>query len=1008
MEFSTNLPPRPFRRSFRNRVGDVMKCFLILSLSLLLFPASAIASRARTADGVPQERHTVTGIVKDAQGNPIPGVSVVVKGSTRGTLTDGEGRYTLGDVHADDRLEFSFLGMLPKTERVSADRTAIDVILTEDMIGLEDVVVTGYTSMKRKDITGAVASISADRIARIPAYDITASLVGVAGIRMDGGAIRIRGTRSRNAGNDPLIILDGIPYDETLASINPGDIESIDVLKDASSTAIYGARGANGVILITTKQAKQGKTTVSYDGFVGVGVNNEGSFAAMNADQYVAFKRYAAQGVGLWASPKDDAAIFTSAELGNIGRLDNDWMGDYFHRKRLWTSHALTIASANEKSAYKIAFNYKNEDSRYKNQGNDHFYLTADLSHKVLPFLKIGLSSRAYYIVKRSKPDMFDQILHMSPLVPTKNEDGSYNEYPIGDQSVKNPYLNESDAVYKDKTEEWKIFLRFFAQIDLAKGLTFNTNFAYSPAFSARGYYEDNRSVTYKEGLNHAGMHNDRKADWVWNNVLNFKREFGRHSLDLTAVYEMQNRQTVTSSMSGKGQESPAYLWFNMGRLSESKTLASGFVRSQMVSVVGRAQYAYDDRYIVSVSVREDGASQLSPGHKWATFPSVAAAWRISEESFLKDVEWLSNLKLRATYGITGNYAIAAYSTLGVLYGVYANFGEAGVIHRPGLEPSTRPTPDLEWERNKMLDIGLDFAFLKGRIHGTVEYYDSKSYDLLYVKTLPYTTGFNSAWTNIGDSRNRGWEVTLSTVPVETRDFHLGVNLSYYRNKEELVRLQDGSMKADVNNGLFVGYPVNGVHYNYKQVGIWQQDEADLAALYGQQPGDVKVADLDGDGKITPGGDRMILGTTRPDWVGGLQVTGQWKNLDFSIDLYGEFGSLAHEGASSGGWASVAGRQNTYKIDYWTEERPSNRHPRPKLGQETRYIDATGYYKNNYVDIRNITVGYTLPEKWMGRVVKRARFYATMNTPWRYSQLRSAGGVNYWEAFYIFGANIQF
>lgn len=998
----------------QHRLSGIMRGGFVLVLSALMLPAAAnaAAESSATATVNPQNtgggeiRRTVSGIVEDTHGAAVAGASVVIKGSSRGTLTDNAGHYALEGVEDGDLLEISFLGMLPQTVKVGAGRTSVDVVLSEDMIGLEDVVVTGYTTMKRKDITGSVSSISADRIERIPAYNITTALTGIAGIRMDGGSIRIRGTRSRNASNDPLIVLDGIPYDETLSSINPGDIESIDVLKDASSTAIYGARGANGVILITTKQARQGKTTVTYDGFVGAGVNNWGSLDVMDADEYVAFQREASRAAGTWHSEADDAKAFFGIELANMGKVDNDWMGKYFNKKRLWTSHSLTISAATDKSAYKIAFNYKNEDSRYKNAGHDHFYLTADLSHKVLPFLKVGLSSRAYYIVKNDKPDMFNQFLHMSPLTQTRNEDGSYNVYPFGDPFVKNPYMNESDDVYKDKTEEWKLFLRFFAQIDLAKGLTFNTNFAYSPAFSSRGYYYDNRSVSYTDERNVAFMHNNRKADWVWNNVLSYKRQFGRHNIDLTAVYEMQNRQTVNASMSGKDQESPAYLWYNMGRLTDSKSLSSGFVRSQMVSVVGRVQYSYDDRYIVTASFREDGASQLSPGHKWAFFPSGAIAWRISEEPFLKDVEWISNLKLRASYGMTGNYSIAAYATAGTLHGKYANFN-GGELHRPGLEPETRPTPDLEWERNKMLDIGLDFGFLKGRIHGTIDYYDSKSYDLLYLKVLPYTSGFNRAWTNIGDTRNRGWEVSLSTVPVETKDFHLGVNLSYYRNKEELVRLQDPKMKEDINNGLFVGYPVNGVHYNYKQVGIWQENEADLAAIYGQKPGEVKVADLDGNGKID-GNDRTILGTTRPDWVGGLQINAEWKNIDFSVDVYGEFGSLAHDGRSTSEWANQLGRWNTYKIDYWTPERPSDRHPRPVEGQSIKYLDATGYYKNSYVNIRNITLGYTLPRAWMGRVVKKTRFYVTMNTPWRYSQFQNTGGISWWESFYIFGANVQF
>ena len=721
--------------------------------------------------------------------------------------------------------------MLPQTVKVGAGRTSVDVVLSEDMIGLEDVVVTGYTTMKRKDITGSVSSISADRIERIPAYNITTALTGIAGIRMDGGSIRIRGTRSRNASNDPLIVLDGIPYDETLSSINPGDIESIDVLKDASSTAIYGARGANGVILITTKQAKQGKTTVTYDGFVGAGVNNRGSLDVMDADEYIAFQREASRAAGTWHSEADDAKAFFGIELANMGKVDNDWMGKYFNKKRLWTSHSLTISAATDKSAYKIAFNYKNEDSRYKNAGHDHFYLTADLSHKVLPFLKVGLSSRAYYIVKNDKPDMFNQFLHMSPLTQTRNEDGSYNVYPFGDPFVKNPYMNESDDVYKDKTEEWKLFLRFFAQIDLAKGLTFNTNFAYSPAFSSRGYYYDNRSVSYTDERNVAFMHNNRKADWVWNNVLSYKRQFGRHNIDLTAVYEMQNRQTVNASMSGKDQESPAYLWYNMGRLTDSKSLSSGFVRSQMVSVVGRVQYSYDDRYIVTASFREDGASQLSPGHKWAFFPSGAIAWRISEEPFLKDVEWISNLKLRASYGALGNSNVDPYtyletfglSTFGTGSGDAARylFGQAKLRYTslPGQIPD-----NIGWETSKTFDVGLDAGFLNGRLNLTADYYIRKTVDMYTVgPTLPDTFGATAPKGNYADMSTYGYEIALSyndSFKLAGKPFNFGIKatladyysiIDRYNNASRKLRLLRGAASGrDLGFRLQRAVPVAG------------------------------------------------------------------------------------------------------------------------------------------------------------------------------------------------------
>ena len=958
---------------------------------------------------IAQSGKKITGTVLDATGMPVIGANVMVKGTTNGTITDMDGKFSL-DVQKGKTLLITYIGYADQEIKIEDSSKNLSITLKEDYQALDEVVAVGYTSMKRKDIAGSVVSISNEKINRIPANDITTALVGVPGVRMDGGAIRIRGTRSRNASNDPLIVLDGVPYNETLASINPGDIETIDILKDAASTAIYGARGANGVILITTRQAKQGKTQVSYDGFVGFGKNNWGSLDVMNAEEYTMFKREAYRAAGTWHSEADDSKAFFGTEMNNIGKVNTDWFGEYFNRKRFWTNHMVTVSSANEKTQYKISINYKNDDQREKGAGSDKFYLTTDLSHKVLPFLKVGLSNRMYYINTKNKPSQFGSLMQMTPLTPIYNDDGTLNENPFGDPFIRNPFLNDNDAFYKNKTEEWKIFLRFFANVDLAKNLTYTTNFSYNPAFSSGGYYYDKRSAATNDDRNIAYNHNNRAASWVWNNVLNYKLELGKHTLNLTGVYEMQNNESVSASMSGRDQESPIYLWYNMGRLTDSKSLSSGFSRTQMISYIARAQYDYAGKYIVSASVREDGASQLSVGHKWATFPSGAVAWRLSEEEFLKSLEWISNLKLKASYGLTGNYAIAAYATTGSLYGVYSTFKSAtGEVHYPGLEPSTRPTPDLEWEKNKMLNIGLEYGFLDGRIFGEISWYDSKSFDLLYLKTLPYTTGFNQAWTNIGDTRNRGIEASLTLIPIQKKDLDLNVTLSYYRNKEELVQLQDPNMKEDINNGLFVGYPVNGVYYTYKQVGIWQENEADLAAIYGQKPGEVKVADLDGNQKID-GNDRMIIGTNRPDWIGSLSLSGHWKNLDFSADVYGEFGALGYDSYSTDTWGSTTGRWNTVNVDYYTPEHPSNRHPRPVFGQTIKYLGATGYYKNNYVNIRNLTLGYTLPSSWLehNKVVKKCRFYVTANDPIRYSRMQHDGGMTYWESFYIMGVNLQF
>ena len=908
--------------------------------------------------------------------------------------------------------------MLPQTVKVGAGRTSVDVVLSEDMIGLEDVVVTGYTTMKRKDITGSVSSISADRIERIPAYNITTALTGIAGIRMDGGSIRIRGTRSRNASNDPLIVLDGIPYDETLSSINPGDIESIDVLKDASSTAIYGARGANGVILITTKQARQGKTTVTYDGFVGAGVNNRGSLDVMDADEYIAFQREASRAAGTWHSEADDAKAFFGIELANMGKVDNDWMGKYFNKKRLWTSHSLTISAATDKSAYKIAFNYKNEDSRYKNAGHDHFYLTADLSHKVLPFLKVGLSSRAYYIVKNDKPDMFNQFLHMSPLTQTRNEDGSYNVYPFGDPFVKNPYMNESDDVYKDKTEEWKLFLRFFAQIDLAKGLTFNTNFAYSPAFSSRGYYYDNRSVSYTDERNVAFMHNNRKADWVWNNVLSYKRQFDRHNIDLTAVYEMQNRQTVNASMSGKDQESPAYLWYNMGRLTDSKSLSSGFVRSQMVSVVGRVQYSYDDRYIVTASFREDGASQLSPGHKWAFFPSGAIAWRISEEPFLKDVEWISNLKLRASYGALGNSNVDPYtyletfglSTFGTGSGDAARylFGQAKLRYTslPGQIPD-----NIGWETSKTFDVGLDAGFLNGRLNLTADYYIRKTVDMYTVgPTLPDTFGATAPKGNYADMSTYGYEIALSyndSFKLAGKPFNFGIKATLADYYSIIDRYNNASRKlSDYYEGQRLGeiwgFVCNGLFQSQAEIDAafggkgYKNDIMQTSEKYITYPGDMRFEDLNGNDAIDRGsstvddpGDMMIIGNTTPRYSYSFRIEASWNGFDISAFFQGigrrDWYPAANQ-ASFDFWGPYAFPPTSFihKDFYsncWSEDNRNAYFPRPRgynaysggaLGEKNdRYLQNLAYLR-----LKNLTIGYTVPENLTRKIgISRARIY---------------------------------
>ncbi len=953
-------------------------------------------------------RVSVSGKVVDSQQRPLQGATVHVKGTQIRVATDANGEFLLNDITDDAVLLVSFSGKKPK-ELMVKGQGKIQILLEDDVVGLEEVTAIGYVSLKKKDMTGAVSSLSKEQITRIPANDLRSALVFVPGVRVSNGQIRIRGNRSVHASNEPLIILDGIPYYEGIQAIDLNDIESMEILKDASSTALYGSQGANGVIVVNTKKGKVGATDIYYDAFAGFAVTDWRNFEVMNADEYTRFLREAYRAAGTWKTEADDSKIFLGNEIANMGTVDEDWVGRYLGKNRFWTSQTLTLSAGKEKTQHKISFNYKNDNGRLKGANRDNFTLTADVDHQVFDKLKIGLSTRLFYYKGYNKPDPLGGLINMSPLVPIYGEDGMLNITPTGDPFVKNPFLNENDDFYLDKSEEWKTFLRFYANVNIAEGLTFKTNFSYNPAFSARGYYYDNRSTGYHDVRNVAGNENRRQMGLVWNNILNYKRSFSdKHELDLTAVFELQNNTRNSALMSGKDQELPLYLWHNMGRLMDSKTLSSGFSRSQMLSYVGRAQYSFLGRYLATVSVRQDGASQLSDENKWQLFDSYALGWRISDEELFKELSFVDNLKLRVSYGTTGNHSIAPYATLGSLHSSYATFyNPTGEVHYVGLEASVRPTPGLKWERNRMLNIGLDYAFLKGRISGVFDYYMSKTDNLLNQRKLPYTSGFNYAWENIGKTQNQGFELTLNTKPLQKDDYELGLNFTAYRNKEKLVELYDPKLVADIQNRWWIDYPINGVHYDLEYLGIWQENEAGIAELYGQRPGEIRVRDRDGNGVID-GEDRVILGTDRPEWSGSVQLTGHWKGFDIAMDLYGEFGAMVFDNLSTSTWANQMGRWNTVKVDYWTPENPENLHPRPIAGQGARYINAIGYKDNDFVTLRNVTVGYTLGTQAMGKFVKRARFYLTSNDPYRYMQFSRQRGISFGERVFLVGANIQF
>ncbi len=971
-----------------------------------------ITTPDRGKDNTVSEYAAVSGVVREADGTPLPGVSVIEKGTTNGTSSDAEGRYAL-NVSTNATLVFSFIGY-GTVEALVDNRTAIDITLNPSIESLQEVVVMGYTTVKKKDVTGAVSSLAPELLTRVQNNNVTSALVGIAGIRVTGndvGDIRIRGNRSIQANNAPLLIVDGVPYYGSLNTIDQNDIASIDVLKDASSAALYGSRGANGVIIITTKKGVKDKPRITFDSYTGIGVYSDGNLHNLNATEYIQFKRDANRAVGIWTSEEDDYKIFSSVELDKLGQVDNNFYQDYVNKNGFQTNNTLSYASGNEHGQQKISLNYLNNNARGKGMGNyDRFILSTANDYQAGKKVSLGLSSRLSYEKNFPGPSNFgSQLFRFIPTVDLYDDEGKLIAFPIGDSMLKNPYLDLNTDANDGESTAYEAFLKAYINYEIVKGLTLKSNFSADQVFTDAGTYIDDRAASYAESLNQATASSGRISRLAWNTMLNYNRTFGNHNVDAFGVFEIQENKQLGIGTSGSDQALAQYKWHNIGALTQNKALSSDFTRSQQISYVGRLQYGFKQRYILTGTIRYDGASQLAPRDRWDLFPSVGAAWNISDEDFMAAIPTITNLKLRGSYGITGNNAIAPYATYGAVLSRYTIFSSSGGGDKPypTLEPDQMGVETLRWEKTKMANIGLDFGVLNQRITGTVDFYRSNTYDLLNRRKLPYTTGFNNVWDNIGTSRNTGFEITLNASVIERNSWTWKTTLSFYHNKEELTELYDPRLDKDIQNGWWIGYPVNGVYFDYRADGIWQLDETNVAAVYGRTPGEIKVRDITGDGAIT-GDDRQIIGTERPTLQSSMISTITYKNFDLMFDIYSEWGAIAYDDWSTGIWAFDMGRFNAPRLDYWTPENPSNTTPQPLAGHSgIDYMSSLGYHSNDFVRLRNITLGYTLKPSILPGIQK-LRLYTSATNPARYWKFTREGGLSSREVVYNFGVNVVF
>jgi len=992
-----------------------MKC-LLLNGSLLLFgvllcagPESVYAHA--TASSLIIQDHTITGTVSGEDGVGMPGVNVIVKGTSNGTTTDANGVYSLV-LPANETsavLVFTFIGYLTQEQPLNG-RTTLNVTLAADVQELTEVVVVGYGTQRKKDVTGSVSSVSTKEVTELPVTNAQQVLQGrIPGVDVvstgtqpgAGVSVRIRGRRSFNAGNDPLYVLDGIPLAGGISDINTQDILSIDVLKDASATAIYGSRGANGVVLITTKRgSSDGKTRVSYDGYYGV-TSALGKIDMMNGAQFAEYKRESRRATGTYNDADPVAAdnkLFEPIELEGIASGRSTDYQDLILRNGHQQNHQIGVLGGDEKTSFAISANYFNDVGIVPNQNFSRYTFRINIDHKIGKHVKIGTSTLASFNITNG--DGFNpmpEALLNNPLGNPYNADGSLNFLPTTDGLRSNP-LNEivpGAIVREDKRA--RIFSSVYAEAKLAEGLTYRVNFGPDYQTRRRGEFTGSLTNARRKGDPTARSENYNTLAYTLENVVNYTKSIGKHAFNITGLYSIQRQTDEYYNTQVRGVPAEYMQFGNLGAAPIIEGVGSAYSQWTIQSFMGRINYTLKDKYLLTITGRADGSSRFADGRKYGFFPSAAVGWNIVEEDFMKNIPVISHLKLRASYGKTGNTGIDPYKTLGELERTKYAFGSSSAY---GYHPFSLVSPNLKWETTVSGNVGLDFGVFNGRVQGSVDVYIQNTSDLLMEQQLPPTSGTSNLYlNNVGKTRNKGIEVALNTVNIDNANsFKWTTELNFYANREAIVNLY-GATKDDIGNAWFIGQPMT-VFYDYQKVGIWQTDEVDQATQYQRKPGEIKVADLAGrdangnlvsgaDGKINAD-DRKILGSDVPNWTGGMTNRFYYKGFDLSVFLYTRQGGMIRSLFHSN-YNNLFGRYNNLDVDYWTPNNPTNAYPRPNQNQEFPvYGSSLTYFDGSFVKVRNITFGYTLPQSIVSRLkLESVRIYASAQNPFIFASYRS-------------------
>ena len=932
-------------------------------------------------------------VAANETGQPIPGATVALKGSSIATNADEKGAFAI-TVPGNGTLVISAVGF--STQEIPVNNNQNIAVKLVSMTKMEsEVIVVGYGTQRKEAVTGSVVSISGEKMREVPSANISQALQGrLPGVDISQTSskpgsnmqIRIRGVRSLTADNNPLVVLDGIPFAGSLADINPNDIKSIEVLKDASATAIYGSRGANGVILITTDKGQKGrKAKISYNGYYGI-QSVFAKYPMMNGQQYVALRKAA----GIYSTPGVDETDDTNT----------DWQ-DLFYRQGAVTDHTISVSGGTETGSYNFGLGYYQNQAVIPTQQYKRYSVRGSLDQQVGKYFKLGFTTNTNYNISEGNQIGVGGVIGLSPIINPYRADGSLKRTVRGvmdesyvltkgvADSLKDVWLNETrgfatyNAIYGEVKIPW------------VEGLKYRVNLGLDFIQSNNGYFTGQGvNAVNPTTPSTAGISNSHTYHWVTENILSYDRTFAqKHTVNVVALYSAEQNKYNRSSMSARDIPAEDFQFYNIGQATGEKIIdpaQQDYQLSGLMSWMGRVMYSYDNRYMLSATLRSDASSRLAPGHKWHTYPALSVGWNIRNESFMQEITPLTNLKLRAGYGQTSNQAVNTYATLGLLSTRPYNFGKDN--YAVGYYVTELPNQNLSWEYSETMNLGLDFGLFNNRLSGTIEYYVTNTKDILLREGLPATSGVSSTTKNIGETQNKGIEFNLNGIILDNHNgwtWEAGVN--FYANRNRIVALSSGQ-KQDVGNLWFVGHNVNAV-YDYVKTGLWQDHDPYLSTLEGPA-GKVGMIKVKYNGNYNPDGspvrainadDREVMDVD-PDFQGGFNTRVAYKGFDLS--LVGMFRSggilISNIHGPSGYINKLTGRGNNVNVNYWTPDNTGAKYPNPAgpiSNDNPKYSSTLAYFNGSFLKMRTISLGYDFTRSLIKSQSMKMRMYFTVQNP---------------------------